>query len=73
MLNCSGTNLKRFRGLENLQNMKEIDCSNTKVFRLDRLSGLQNLEKITCFNTGLRQNDIDKLLESLPDVEIVFY
>ncbi|PWL29212.1 hypothetical protein [uncultured Roseivirga sp.] len=73
MLNCSGTNVKRFRGLENLQNMKEIDCSNTKVFRLDRLSGLQNLEKITCFNTGLRQNDIDKLLESLPDVEIVFY
>ena len=73
MLNCSGTNVKRFRGLENLQNMKEIDCSNTKVFRLDRLSGLQNLEKITCFNTGLRQNDIDKLLESLPNVEIVFY
>lgn len=73
MLNCSGTNVKRFRGIEELQNMKEIDCSNTKVFRLDRLSGLKNLQKITCFNTGLRQNDIDKLLESLPDVEIVFY
>lgn len=73
LLNCSGTNVKRFRGLEGLQNLREIDCSNTKVFRLDRLTELKNLQKITCFNTGLRQNDIDKLLESLPDVEIIFY
>lgn len=73
VLNCSGTNVKRFRGLENLQNLKEIDCSNTKVFKFDRLTSLKNLEKITCFNTGLRQNDIDKLLESLPDVEVIFY
>ncbi|NVJ47052.1 MAG: leucine-rich repeat domain-containing protein, partial [Cytophagia bacterium] len=72
-LNCSGTNVKRFRGLEGLQNLREIDCSNTKVFKFDRLTDLKKLEKITCFNTGLRQNDIDKLLESLPDVEVVFY
>lgn len=73
MLNCSGTNVKRFRGLEGLQNLKEIDCSNTKVFKFDRLTELKNLQKITCFNTGLRQNDIDKLLESLPEVEVIFY
>lgn len=73
ILNCSGTNVKRFRGLEGLQNLREIDCSNTKVFKFDRLTDLKKLEKITCFNTGLRQNDIDKLLESLPDVEVVFY
>lgn len=73
VLNCSGTNVKRFRGLEPLENLREIDCSNTKVFKFDRLTELKKLEKITCFNTGLRQNDIDKLLESLPDVEVVFY
>lgn len=73
VLNCSGTNVKRFRGVENLQNLREIDCSNTKVFKFDRLTSLKNLKKVTCFNTGLRQNDIDKLLESLPDVEVVFY
>lgn len=72
-LNCSGTNVKRFRGLEYLTHMIEIDCSNTKVFRLDRLSNLSKLQKLTCFNTGLRQNDIDKLLESLPDLEVVYY
>ena len=72
-LNFSGTNVKRFRGLEVLQNLKELDCSNTKVFKFDRLSELKNLQKITCFNTGLRQNDIDKLKESLPELEVMFY
>ncbi|WP_305982701.1 leucine-rich repeat domain-containing protein [Roseivirga thermotolerans] len=72
-INFSGTPVKRFRGLEKLTNLKEIDCSNTKVFKLDKLTALKKLEKITCFNTGLRQNDIDKLLESLPNVEVVFY
>lgn len=73
MLNFSGTNVKRLKGLEGLLNLKEIDCSNTKVFKFDRIGDLKNLKKVTCFNTGLRQNDIDKLLESLPEVEIIYY
>ena len=73
VLNFSGTNVKRFKGLEGLMNLQEIDCSNTKVFKFDRIGDLKNLKKITCFNTGLRQNDIDKLLESLPNVEVIFY
>lgn len=73
VLNFSGTNVKRFNGLEGLINMQDIDCSNTKVFKLDRLRNLKNLKKITCFNTALRQNDIDKLIESLPDLEVIFY
>ncbi|WP_422006494.1 hypothetical protein [Roseivirga pacifica] len=72
-LNFSGTNVKRMRGLEALTELRYIDCSNTSVFRLDRLSELKKLERITCFNTGLRQNDIDKLLEYLPDLEVVYY
>ena len=72
-LNFSGTNVKRMRGLEELTELRYIDCSNTSVFRLDRLSELKKLERITCFNTGLRQNDIDKLLEYLPDLEVVYY
>ena len=72
-IDCSGTQVRRLRGLETLVNLKEIDCSNTRVFRLDRLEGLSQLSKLTCFNTGLRQNDIDKLLEILPDLEVVYY
>ena len=72
-LNFSGTNVRRFRGLEALSKLKSIDCSNTKVFRLDKLYNLSELKELKCFNTGLRQNDIDKFREALPNVSIVFY
>jgi hypothetical protein len=72
-LNCSGTNIKRFTGIENLVNLKKLDCSNTKVFKFDRLLELSKLESVICFNTSLRANDIQKLKEALPKVEVVFY
>jgi len=72
-LNCSGTNIKRFTGIENLVNLKKLDCSNTKVFKFDRLLELKKLESVICFNTSLRANDIQKLKEALPKVEVVFY
>lgn len=72
-LNCSGTNIKRFTGIENLVNLRRLDCSNTKVFKFDRLLELKKLESVICFNTSLRANDIQKLKEALPKVEVVFY
>ncbi|MFT7381573.1 MAG: hypothetical protein ACI9Z3_001461 [Roseivirga sp.] len=72
-LNCSGTNIKRFTGIENLVNLRKLDCSNTKVFKFDRLLELKKLESVICFNTSLRANDIQKLKEALPKVEVVFY
>lgn len=72
-LNCSGTNIKRFTGIENLVNLKKLDCSNTKVFKFDRVLELKKLESVICFNTSLRDNDIQKLKEALPKVEVVFY
>ncbi len=72
-LNCSGTNIKRLKGMENLFSLEYLNVSNTNVFKLDRLGNLPDLKELVCFNTRLRQFEIDKFQERLPDCKIVFY
>ena len=72
-MNCSGTNIKNLKGIEELYSLNYLDISNTRVWRMDRLYDIRNLNILVCYNTRIRARTMDEFKTEFPEVEITYY
>jgi Leucine-rich repeat (LRR) protein len=73
VLKFSGTQVKNLKYLQKLVNMKEMEFYNTRVGNVDVLDGMTKLESVKMFNTKVSAKRVDKLKQTLPKCEIIFY
>ena len=73
VLKFSGTQVKNLKYLQKLVNLRVMEFYNTRVGNVDVLDGMTRLESVKMFNTKVSAKRVEKLKQTHPKCEIVFY
>ncbi|MBN2175287.1 MAG: hypothetical protein JW731_14225 [Bacteroidales bacterium] len=72
-LNFSGTQVSDLKSLSALKNLEKIAFNNTSVKNIKYIFDLPKLKEVQCYNTKVNTKNIDKLKESKPGCEVIYY
>jgi len=72
-LNVAGTQIKSLKSLANLLLLSELSVYNTRIKSLSPADKLPAMKHIKCYNTKISKKTIEKLKQTRPEINILYY